>query len=203
MVLPFALEQLLAADRTIPSAPPALVDRVWNRVERARKWRARWAAFRAVLHHAATRSAATFLAGGAAGAALYAALHPASPPAPVVFVQPTPAESALVVVVGTAVPSSPPPAVAVLPASATSTASSRGSSEEQRRFDAVHQAFDRGKLDVALAKLAAHEHDYPTSQFARERELLRAQIAQLQDADKSAPAPKVGPLLTSSRASVP
>lgn len=196
MVLPFALEQLLAADRTIPAAPPELVDRLWKRVERARQWRARWAAFRTVLQHPATRSAATFLAGGVAGAALYAALHPSSPPAPVVFVQPTPAESALVVAVGAAALSSPPPAVAVPSASPTSTVFSQGSSEEQRRFDAAHQAFDRGKLDLALAKLAAHGRDYPTSQLARERELLRAQIAQLQDADKSAPAPKVSQLLS-------
>ena len=184
VVLPFTLEQLLAADRTIPDAPPELVERLWSRMERARKWRARGEAFRAVLRHAATRSAATFIAGGLAGAGLVAALQPASHPAPVVFVQPTPAESALFVAVGTAAPISPP-AVAALPASPVSTASSQSSSEEQRLFDAAHQAFDRGKLDLALAKIAAHERDFPAGQLAREREFLRAQIARRKDAGKT------------------
>lgn len=189
-VMPLGLAQLLAADRTIPTAPVELVQRTWSRVERALTWRARWCAVRALLRRPEIWAAPTFLAGAVFGAVIHSIVQSTPPPAPVVFVVPTPTESAPVVAIGTASSRAPTPAVAALSAS-TSSAPRRDVDEAQRAFDVAHQAFDRGNLDAALMALAAHERDFPAGAFAGEREILRARIALLRAA--GGPALKVDP----------
>lgn len=179
VVMPFTIAQVLAADRTIPDAPAELVRDTWSRVDRALRQQARWRALRSFVRRPAVHLAATFLAGGVLGAVLHAALQPTPPPAPVVFVQPSPIDAAPQVAIGTAAPGEPTSATPSLPAPSTSGASRRDPSEEQRAFDAAHQAFDRGNLDAALTALAAHERAYPAGLFATEREILRARIARL------------------------
>ena len=178
------------------------MERLWNRVERARRWRERAETVRAVLRHKATHLAATFLTGAAAGAAVYAALHPATHPAPFVFIQPTSEEATPA---GGASPAAPglPAAAPIHHASSASTVSSAISREEQRLFDAAQQAFDRDDLDLALTKLAAHERSFPAGHLVRERQFLRARIVELLDASKPTPAPESVPVLTTSRSSEP
>ena len=203
IVLPLALEQLLAADRTIPDAPPELVDRLWDRMERARKGRAPWQAFRAALGYPVLRSAGIFIVGGVVGALVYAALHPAPSPSPVIINRPSPAESTQGGELGAAVSSAATPTVALLPAAPSSSSPRRSDNEEQHLFDAAHQAFARGNFDVALKTLATHERKFPSGYFAEARELLRAQITELRNSDSSAPEPQVGPVLTAPRSGVP
>lgn len=178
VVLPFTIGQLLAADRAIPDVPAELVQLTWSRVYRALRWRARWQAFRALLRHKATQLTATLLAGGVLGAVLHAFLQPAPPPAPVVFVQRGP-ELAPLVELQPAAYEAPPSTAAALPAPLASSTLRRDPSTEQRAFDKAHQAFDRGRLDDALAALAAYEREYPQGAYAVEGETLRARIAQL------------------------
>jgi RNA polymerase sigma factor (sigma-70 family) len=195
VVLPVPLAHLLAADRVIPEGLDELVERAWSRVQRARRWRNRWAAVRALLRRPALHLGVTFLGGGGLGAALALALQPTPHPAPVVFVQPTLTEPAPVVAITLASASLPMSAVAALPvppaSSSVSLASGsvssarsgqhRKTSAEQRAFDIAHQAFLRGSFKEALAALKAQERDYPAGELAAERESLRAQIARLGD----------------------
>ena len=181
-VLPFSLEQLLDADRTIPPAPPELGRDTWSRLQRARQRQAPGRALQSLLRRPATHLAATFLAGGVFGAVLHAALQPTPRPVPVVVQQgleqhdPDLVPRGALAAVNLEQPLSPP---AVLSAPALGSASGRDSNEEQRAFDKAHQAFDRGHLDAALAALAAHERRYLAGVFAAEREILRARITQL------------------------
>ena len=194
IVLPLGLDQLLAADRTVPDAPPELVDRLWDRMERTRKGGAHWQTFRAALGHPAVRFAGIFLVGGVVGALVYAALHPGPSPSPVIINRPTPAESTQGGELGAAVPSATTPTVALLSAAPSSGSARRSDTEEQHLVDAAHQAVARGNFDVALKTLAAHERKFPSGYFAEARELLRAQITQLRTSGNSAPEPQVGPV---------
>lgn len=186
VVLPFTIGQLLAADRTIPDAPAELVQLTWNRVYRALRWRARWQALRALLRHKATQLTATSLGGGVLGAVLHAILQTTPPPAPVVFVQRSP-DLAPLVELQPVTSATPPSPVAAPPAPLASIALRRDPSTEQRAFDKAHQAFDRGRLDDALAALAAYAREYPQGAYAAEGETLRARIAQLRAEGPAAP----------------
>lgn len=177
-VMPLALGQLLAADRSIPDAPAELARLSWKRVQRALRWRARRRALWALLHRPEMHLAATFLAGGVLGSVLTSLLRPVPHPAPVVFVQPTPVDPAPVVAIGL---DAPMPAESALPVHSTSSAQRREPGEEKLAFEVAYQAFVRGHLDGALAALKAHERDYPAGEFAAEREVLRARIVQLRD----------------------
>lgn len=188
VVLPVPLAHLLAADRVLPEGLGELVEHAWSRVERARRWRSRWATVRALLRRPALHLGVTFLGGGGLGATLALALQPTPAPAPVVFVQPTLTEPAPVVAMTTAAASTPTSSVAVLPIPAASSPVSsarsgqhRKTSAEQRAFDIAHQAFLRGSFKEALAALKAQERDYAAGELAAERETLRAQIARLGD----------------------
>ena len=202
-VLPFALEQMLAADRTIPDAPADVEERLWNRMERARRWRARGQAFRAALGHPWIRSAATFVGGGIVGAFLQAALQPAPRPSPIVLNQSMQAESTQGSGLAAAMASATTPPVALLPASPSSSALRGGDSAEQRLFDVAHQAFARRDFDLALKTLAVHERRFPAATFAEERELMRAKIAEAKKSRSAAPEPQTGAALTAPRQDVP
>ena len=95
VVMPFTVEQLLTADRTIPDAPAELVRDSWSRVERALRWQARWRALRSLIRRPEAHLAATFLAGGVLGAVLHAAFQSTPHPAPVVFGQRSPLDAAI------------------------------------------------------------------------------------------------------------
>ncbi len=179
VVMPFTIEQLLAADRTIPDAPAELVRDSWSRVERALHWQARWRALRSLIRRPEAHLAATFLAGGVVGAVLHAAFQPAPHPALVVFEQRSPLDAAIPIATSPTAPGEPTSTISDVLAPPVSSVSHRDPGEEQRAFDVAHQAFDRGNLDAALAGLAAHERDFPAGLFAGERELLRARITQL------------------------
>jgi TolA-binding protein len=96
----------------------------------------------------------------------------------VVFVQRGP-ELAPLVELQPAAYEAPPSTAAALPAPLASSTLRRDPSTEQRAFDKAHQAFDRGRLDDALAALAAYEREYPQGAYAAEGETLRARIAQI------------------------
>ncbi len=68
LVIPFTLDQLLAADRTIPGLPAELVDRSWNKVQRALAWRAPLPAIPALPQRSAWLLLATFIAGAVVAA---------------------------------------------------------------------------------------------------------------------------------------
>jgi RNA polymerase sigma factor (sigma-70 family) len=203
VVLPFALEQMLAADRTIPDAPADVEERLWNRMERARQWRARGQAFRAALGHPWLRSATTFVAGGIVGAFLYAALQPTPRPSPIVLNQSVQADSTQRSDLGAVASSTTTPPVALLPASPSSSAPREGDSEEQRLFDSAHQAFARRDFDLALKTLAVHERRFPAATFAAERELMRAKIAEAKRSRSAAPEPQTGSALMAPRSDAP
>ena len=199
VLMPFTIEQLLATDRTIPDAPAELVRDTWTRVHRALRWQARWQALRSLARRPEVRLAVTFLAGGVLGAVLHAAFQPTPPPAPVVFVQPSSIDVATPVTTGTLLPGEPAPAISALLAPTPSSASRRGPGDEQRAFDAAHQAFDRGNLDDALTALAAHERDYSAGLFASEREILRARIARLRAQGGQRPTSQRDPFMAAPR----
>ncbi len=176
-VLPFSLEQLLAADRTIPPAPPALVRDTWRRLQRAHRWRSLGRVVQSLLSH----PAATFVTGGVFGVLLHAALPPIPPVVPVVTQQgldqrdPEPAPRGALAASDQEKPLSPSD---VLPTGGVRSAPGRDLNEDQRAFDKVQQAFDRRRWDKALAALAAYEHTYPAGAFIAECKGLRAQITQ-------------------------
>ena len=114
-VMPVPLAHLLAANRVLPEPLDELVERAWSRVQRARRWRSRWAAVRGLLRRPALHLGVTFLGGVGVGAALTLALQPTPHPAPVVFVQPTLTEPAPIVAITAAAASTPTSAIAVLP----------------------------------------------------------------------------------------
>ena len=183
-VLPFSLEQLLDADRTIPPAPPELVRDTWTRLQRARQGQAPGRALQSLLRRPATHLAATFLAGGVLGAVLYAALQPTPRPVSVVIQQNLDQHNPDLAprgVLAAADLEEPPSPQVVVRAPALRGAPGRDLNEEQLAFDKAHQAFDRGRLDEALAALAAYERRYPAGAFAAEREVLRARITQLRE----------------------
>jgi RNA polymerase sigma factor (sigma-70 family) len=192
LVLPFALEHLLAADRTIPSLPPELVDRMWNQVQRALARRTHLQAPRALPQHPALVLVPTFLGGAVVGALLLSFFQ--SPPQPTVVVQPDPVKSVAVDVLGTSAPHVPPPAVTAVTTPPKSSASRRDFRNAQRDFEFAYQAVVSGKYDAALKALAIHERDFPAGPFAAQRKTLRARIAELQDAGD--PAQKVNSLAT-------
>ncbi len=203
VVLPFALEQMLAADRAIPDAPADVEERLWNRMERARRWWARGQAFRDALGHPAIRSAAAFVAGGIVGALLHAALQPAPRPSSIVLNPSVQADSTQGSNLGAAAARATTPPVALLPASSSSSAPRGGDSEEQRLFDTAHQAFARGNFDLALKTLAVHERGFPAAFFAEAREMLRAKIAEARRSRSAAPEPQTGAALAAPRSDVP
>ncbi len=203
VVLPFALEQMLAADRTIPDAPADVEERLWNSMERARRWRARGQAFRAVLRHPAIRSAATFVAGGIVGAFLHAALQPAPRPSPIVLNQSVQAGSTQRSDRGAAAaarddaPGGSPPGLPV---------EQRSSRWRQRGAAPVRycaSGFRSGQFDLALKTLAVHERRFPAAFFAEAREMLRAKIAEAKRSRSAAPEPQTGSALTAPRPDVP
>lgn len=199
VLMPFTVEQLLAADRTIPDAPAELVRDTWTRVHRALLWQARWRALESLARRSEAHLAATFLAGGVLGAVLHAALQPTPHPAPVVFVQRSSIDVAAPVTTGTLLPGEPTSTIAAPPAPPPSSVPRRGPGEEQRAFDAAHQAFDRGNFDDALTALVAHERDYPAGLFAGEREILRARIATLRAQGGQRPASQHDPFMAAPR----
>ncbi len=187
-VMPFTLAHLLAADRTIPDLPLALVNRTWSRVERALAEQARWQALRVPWRRPELLLAPTFLAGATVGALLFS-LFQSPPRSDVVIMQPDPAKGTSVGVISTSAPSMPPPALVALSAPPMSSASRRDFRDAKRDFEVAFQSFKRGSYDAATAALAAHERNYPASSFAGERTLLRARIAEkLRDTSGRAPA---------------
>ena len=191
LVMPFALEHLLEADRTIPPVPPEVVNRTWRQVQRALAGRPRLQALRALPQGSPLVLVPPFLVGAFVGAVLLSLFR--SPPS-VVVMQPDPVKSAPLGVLGTSAPSAPPPAVPALSTTPVRSASRRTFRNAQRDFEVASQAFELGQYNDALAALLAHERNFPAGPFAGERKLLRAQIAALRDA--GGPAPKVEPVST-------
>lgn len=181
LVLPLTLDQLLAADRTIPALPAELVNRAWTNVQRALAWRAPLRAMASLPQSSALVLVPTFIAGAVVGAVLLSIFQ--SPPKPsVVVVQPEPPKSAPLGVLSTAAPDVLMPAVAALPTPQASSASPRDFGNAQRDFEVAYQAFNHGSYDAALAALAAHERNFPAGAFTAERKSLRARIAGLRAA---------------------
>lgn len=181
LVLPFTLDQLLAADRTIPALPAELVNRTWSNVQRALAWRAPLRAIGTLPKWSALVLVPTFIAGAVVGAVLFSILQSPPPPS-VVVMQPEPAKSAPLGMLTPAAPEVRPPAVPNLPTPRTSSAPAQDFRKAQREFEVAYQAFDHGNYDAALAALAAHERNFPAGVFAPEREGLRARIAELRPA---------------------
>jgi RNA polymerase sigma factor (sigma-70 family) len=188
-VMPFTIGQLLAADRTIPDAPAEMVRDTWSRVHRALRWQARWKALRSFVRRPAVHLIATFIAGGILGAVLHAIWRPNSLPLQVARAQSLPLDVTTPVALAPTAAVEPTSAIPSLLPPSASSASRRGSSDEQRAFDAAHQAFDRGDLDAALGALAAHQRWYPEGSFAAEREIMRARIGRLRAPLPAGPQP--------------
>lgn len=191
LLVPLGLEQLLDADRSIPTSPAEMYEAALRRFRRARPW----ASLRALLRRTALRSALTHAACGIVGAVLYATLTPREPSPSLILPLPpivaaaaeaappdgvtSAAPSATVLMVASVSPASrpvpAPPARSsagpMLPRAHAVPGAGEPMDEEQA-FDAARRAFDRGELVAAIAALQTHERDFPRGALAAERELL-------------------------------
>ncbi len=190
LVMPFALEHLLEADRTIPPVSPEVVNRTWRQVQRARRAPAL----------AGAPSSAARLGPGLGSSLPRGRVRRRGPlvALPIAAVRRRhAARSGQVRAAGCARHLSAKCAASRCSRSLHNAGEKRLTSNLQERaadFEFASQAFELGKYDDALAALLAHERNFPTGPFASERKLLRAQIAALRDAGGSAP--KVEPVST-------
>ncbi|MEO7330164.1 MAG: hypothetical protein ABI193_16435, partial [Minicystis sp.] len=190
LLIPFGLEQLLEADRTIPELPSEVVDAAWRRFRRALCRQS----VLALLGRLPVKPALTHLLAAATGAALLWALMraPAAPPVPVTSAAPLPIIAPEQAPTSAAVMASAIPTVAAtatVTPSATVTASTSVHASlspsarsvaveapdpraEQRLFETALHAFEHGDGSATLAALQEHERSYPHGNFATEREIL-------------------------------